>query len=297
MRITFLVLTSGTFLSLTLGLAAERFATAAVQDAAAPQIVNGSFADWKDDLPVGWSVEIGATLGGDSPKSKLTKGPGPSLELSGDVDTIAWQVVSQTIEVQPGQALRLTYEAKAMGVKREGRQFDNCYVALFPVTTDGSKSPPLVWPIDSGEYESRTRYLQVAQNVSRFNLLIFLSKTGTLNIKNISLAENDLSPEDSFDLLVKDMAANYSFFDHKRIDWKELSGRYRERAIKAKSPQQFAKVVAQMLDKLKDTHVSVLLDGKRFGFYISRTTGKHDFSMVNRDLDAVLPVGNLGLIG
>ena len=96
-----------------------------------PQVENGSFAQWNKNLPVGWTVEIGATNGADEPRSIIKKGPGPSLELSGDARTFAWHSVSQTIDVIPGQSLKLSYEGKAIGIKREGRQFVNCYVALF----------------------------------------------------------------------------------------------------------------------------------------------------------------------
>jgi hypothetical protein len=267
------------------------------QDAIVPLIKNGTFADWKDELPVGWTVEIGATIGADSPKSQIKQGPGPSLELSGDAKTRAWHSVGQTIDVMPGQSLLLSYEGKAVGVKREGRQFDSCYVALFPKTTDGSKSPPLVWPVDSKEYKSETCYLQVAKNVSQYQLLIFLSKTGKLNIKNIKLEEGNLKPEDSFDVLVEDMAKHYSFFELKKIDWDKLSRRYRQRAIKAQSPERFSQFIAQMLDELKDTHVWVNLNGKRYGTFSSRTTGQHDFRFVKKDLSEIKGVGRLGTVG
>ena len=42
-------------------------------------VVNGSFAEWKNELPVGWSVGIGATDGANRPESRLAKGEGSSL--------------------------------------------------------------------------------------------------------------------------------------------------------------------------------------------------------------------------
>lgn len=262
-----------------------------------PQIRNGFFEQWADARPVGWSVAVGATNGGDKPVSKIRKGPGPSLELSGNARTMAWLSVSQTIAVQPGQSLRLTYEAKTNGVKREGRQFDNCYIALFPKTTDGVKAPPLVWPISSEEFKTESQAVQVANNVASFELLIFLSKTGTLSVKNVKLEASNLKPEDSFDLLVEDMSKHYSFFEHKKVDWNELSDRYRERAIDAETPAAFAKIVARMLDELKDTHISVLLDGRRYSRYLSRTSGSQNFKFVDQTLSHVTDIGKFGKVG
>lgn len=92
--------------------------------------------------------------------------------------------MAQTIDAKagpkPGQTIQLTYSAKAVGIKRENRQYDNCYIAVFPILVNGKKLPPLVWPVESTEYKTETRVLRAADNVAQFELLIFLSKTGTL---------------------------------------------------------------------------------------------------------------------
>lgn len=259
------------------------------------EIKNGSFSKWQDDRPVEWKVEIGATNGADAPRSIVKKGPGSSLELSGKANTMAWHSVSQTFDVTPGQSIELSYEAKAVGIKREARQFDNCYVALFPIASDGTKIPPLVWPVDSKKYQKHNRPLIVPANVSKYNLIIFLSKTGKLNIRKVQVGSTAIKPGDSFDLLVDDMAKHYSFFELKKIDWKKLTNKYRADATAADTPAQFAQVVSKMLDELKDTHVSVFFGGKRYGRYSSRTTGKVDFQHVKNDLS--LNDGHKGKLG
>jgi hypothetical protein len=75
-----------------------------IQDSRSLGIQNGSFADWKNGQPVGWDVEIGATNEGDTPVSKIRKGVGPSTELSGDINTQAWNMVRQTTATKNEQS-------------------------------------------------------------------------------------------------------------------------------------------------------------------------------------------------
>jgi hypothetical protein len=87
-----------------------------VADSSTPGgVKNGNFADWKDNLPVGWDVDIGATDGARKPESRIAKGEGPSLELSGDATTRAWRFVSQSVDAKPGAVIGSVFRPKRAG--------------------------------------------------------------------------------------------------------------------------------------------------------------------------------------
>lgn len=265
-----------------------------IQDSQSPSVTNGSFADWENGQPVGWKTEIGATNDGETPVSKIRKGAGPSIELSGDIKTRAWNVVSQNIAVQPMQSLRLSYAAKAVDVKRDGNQFDNCYVGVFFDTPAGVTSTPRIWPVLQQKLTNESRIFRVPDKVNRINVKIFLSKTGTLNVSDVKI--ESLNAADSFDILVADMARNYSFFEHKQIDWKSLTDRYREQATTAASTTDFAIVVNQMLGELKDMHISMKRKGRRFIPYKTGFAANYDFRAVGLELTEQQAIGKFGIV-
>lgn len=268
-----------------------------VQDPNGQLVVNGTFDDWSDKLPAGWTVEVGSTTGENPPLSRLKPGPGPSLELSGNARTRAWQSVSQTIDVQPGKTIQFSYSAKAVGVKREGPQLNNCYIGLFPISTTRQKLKPTIWTIESKKFKTESHTYEIRSDVDKVEITIFLSKTGKLAIKDIVMVPSEIEPESSFDMLVEEMGRNYSFFDHKKFDWPAHTDRYRDRAMDAESPEEFSKVIGEMLDALKDTHISTKLDGKHYGSFSSRTSPKHNFEFVDEDLKKSARFGQLGTVG
>jgi hypothetical protein len=146
-----------------------------IQDSRSLGIQNGSFADWKNGQPVGWDVEIGATNDGDTPVSKIRKGVDPSIELSGDINTKAWKMVRQIIAVQPQQSLRFSYSAKAAGIKREGKQFDNCYVGVYFKSPGGGKFAPKIWTVFQEKLTSESRVFRVPDKVKQIDVIVFLS--------------------------------------------------------------------------------------------------------------------------
>ena len=72
-------------------------------------IVNGDFAQWNGNAPVGWTVEPGILNGAQVPLSRVDKIEGPAIELSGDSKTMAWNIVSQRIDLKSGEMYRLTF--------------------------------------------------------------------------------------------------------------------------------------------------------------------------------------------
>jgi hypothetical protein len=48
------------------------------------KVENADFSEWTDGNPVGWQIQVGASNGAESPRSKIAKIGGPALLLSGD---------------------------------------------------------------------------------------------------------------------------------------------------------------------------------------------------------------------
>ena len=157
----------------------------AAQQAETAVIQNSSFKDWNEGLPVGWTASVGATNGSDQPLSKIEQGDGPSLRLSGDASTMAWQMVQQTLKLKPGATYRLTYSAKAANLQRQGRQRNNCCVGLFVTEKSGKFMIHEFWPVGSKEFQEERKLFKYPENVAKLDLGIFLSMTGEHSVKEL----------------------------------------------------------------------------------------------------------------
>jgi hypothetical protein len=271
------------------------WACAAVPQTSDNLVTNGSFSKWNGNLPVGWNVTIGASNGAAQPVSNVNKGEGPSLELSGNANTLAWNFVSQSVAAQPDETYRLTCEAKATGVKREGRQYDNCYVGVWFKNRAGKNLGNQFVVIGSEDYQQTSLVFRTPPQTALVDLAIFLSKTGKLNVKDVRL--DRFASSDSFDLLVDEMKNHYSFFELKQIDFPKLVEKYRDKATAARSTDDFADVVADMLAELKDVHAWVVNKGQRVSKYVSSFEPNYHFQTVDADLMNIRRFGSLGLVG
>jgi len=269
--------------------------TGACQASGDTGLSNGSFAQWENGLPVGWNVGNGATNSAGKPVSVVSQGPDHSLELSGDSETGTWRFVSQTLNVQRGQSLRVNFSAKAVGIQREGNQFDNCYVGLMPKKADGAKLPLQIWTVSQESFQDFSQIVRVPDLATTIDVMIFLSKTGTLSVRQIEFEM--LKPEDSFDILVADMARNYSFLEQKQINWPTVAGKYRERALAAKTPKEFSAVAAEMLGELRDLHTWIICEGNQIPGFRSGTDPNYDMASVDKALGSTKRFGKLGSIG
>lgn len=256
---------------------------------------NPTFEDWEDDMPVGWDVSVGATNGADEPLSDLYS-DGAALVLEGDSTTRAWRFIKQTVELEAGKTYRLTCETKAEGIRRQGIQFNNCYVGLFFKDRRGEIISNQIENVPESDWETRNITFRVPDNATHGDVAIFLSKTGKLTVKNFGLRE--FSEEDSFQILVDEMDQRYSFFDHKGIDWEELTERYRDRAELARTNREFCNVVAEMLAELEDIHTWTRLpSGKRVTKYSSSHQPNYDLREVKKQLNDTNQVAKGGLVG
>ncbi len=98
-------------------------------------------------------------------------------------------------------------------------------------------------------------------------------------------------------MLVKDMGRHYSFFEHKKIDWNELTERYRDRATAAQSRAEFTKIITEMLGELQDMHTWIMLDGKRIATFESSFDANYHYPTLKKDWENdAKRFGRLGLI-
>lgn len=246
----------------------------------------GDFRRWEHGLPVGWLVEVGAR-NGDGSTSILRAGAEGGIALGGDARTTTWRTVSQKVATRAGTFYRLSCETRATGLRREGNQFDNAYVALlapglkrFEAVAEGGWVPCEM--LFRGEGEA--------------TITIFLSKTGLLEVRALRLEEAD--PAASFDLLVRHMGRYYSYFALKGVDWEALAGRYRDRAVAAKDAHAFTQAIVPMLAELRDLHITVEeAPGTLTGTWIDTPARNYDFTAVAAALEEPRRIGRVALAG
>jgi hypothetical protein len=162
--------------------------TAVVEDD--PLVNNGDFSRWADGRPEGWTVDIGAKNGGEDPRSEIAPIGETGLALRGEASTLAWHSLAQELDLQPGDTYTLSFDAQSSGIRREGNQFDNCYVGVMSVDGNGKRLDMSVKDLSrSVRWQEHRINIRVPANAEKTQLLIFLSKTGTLRIKNIRVKE------------------------------------------------------------------------------------------------------------
>lgn len=259
-------------------------------------VTNGTFAQWKSGLPVGWKVGPGASTGNSNRrvKSIVKKGDGPSLQLQGKSNCNDWQFVSQLVALEKNRRYVLQFEASTQGLKHEQGQFDNCFVGIFLQDARGRDLQKHY--VHLGETGKRQFVLpfKTDEQTKLGQISVFLSKTGQLNVGSVEI--NEITLADSFDILVADMDRNYSHFTHKKINWQELTEKYRDRAITAKTAQQWVDVVADMLAEMNDTHTWMIHNGKQITKTKTGWVPNFDFSVVDDDLQDIRSFGNVGLV-
>jgi hypothetical protein len=260
------------------------------------QVINGTFEEWAGDIPVGWTLGIGATTGSQEPKSTVRKADGPALMLQGDASTQAWQIVTQSFPVDPQTCYRVAYEARTSGLKRrEEHQFDNCYVGVFVRNVAGDILSRHISTVSEAEWSQHAVVFRPSVEATQAEAAIFLSKTGTLCVKSVRLEQ--LTPQDSFQVLVEDMDRHYPFFSLKRIDWEGLTQRYRVEAEATKDAQAFSRVLADMLSQLKDIHIWIDSPAGRLPTYRSSYEANSDQTALRQKLRDVREFGTLGFVG
>lgn len=258
-------------------------------------IKNGSFAEWNGATPVGWRLDVGARTNGAS-ESTVRKIAGPALLLEGDGKTGVWRSVSQEFSARPNAYYRIQFEARAKDLVREANQFDNCYVGLMINDSGGQKLGLLYRNVFEADWAKGLIVARMPPETATATVLIFLSKTGLLGVKNVRVEQ--LQPDDSFAVLVDDMDRYYSFFASKAIDWNSLVNRYRERAQKAADSEEFVSVIKEMLAELGDMHVWINTpDGRTVPTHMNDSPPNFNYKAMAAELKSVRQFNRFGFIG
>ena len=94
------------------------------------------------------------------------------------------------------------------------------------------------------------------------------------------------------------MDRNYSYFEHKQIDWNALTQKYRERAeAVAEKPAEFVGVIKEMLTEMKDGHIWITSEGETQYTFGKNWKGNFDFEIVDDQLKTKKGVGNFAVVG
>ena len=262
----------------------------------APLLKNSSFEDWEDKAPVGWTVEPGIFNGGNTPLSKIRKSSEGGIEIFGNKNTLAWNLVGQPVDLKKDKVYLLTFEAKTKKLKREVNQHDNCHIGFWFQNSSDKTVGNNIEFIDSDKYAEFKIYAKLPDGADKAQIYLTLSKTGSLFVKNMRLKE--LTGAESFDVLIDSMKAKYSYIEHKKIDFEKLATKYRKKANAVDDNDEFTEVIADMLAELKDGHTWIMRKGNRYSKN-ARPPHKRNFNFefVNKELKESTSVGNFARIG
>jgi hypothetical protein len=110
--------------------------------------------------------------------------------LRGKSTTMAWRSLSQEIDVQKGKTYTLEFEALAENVRRQGRQYDNCYVGVMSFDRSGKKADASIKDLSRlPRWARQSVNFRVPPNAAKTQLIIFLSKSGSLMVKDVTVKE------------------------------------------------------------------------------------------------------------
>ena len=254
---------------------------------------NADFAAWKDGTPEAWAVGIGARSGNDTP-SRLQMIAEGGVELGGDAATAQWRVLTQRVPVTAGEGLRLTFEARTADLKRERNQYDNCYVGLNVLDAAGMRVAFVFRNLFETAWAPGQLAVKLPDSAAAAEVLIFLSKSGTLGVRNLKLEK--LAASDSFDCLVGELDRYYSFFELKKFDWKKRAAEYAAKGRGAKTAEEFVAAVQPLLAELKDLQVVILdASNQQTATFVSASTRNFDARTIAGALTDIKQVGRMGL--
>lgn len=226
-------------------------------------------------VPEGWRAFEGARSG-DGKASTAAAGPDGGIVLEGDAETRVWTCLARPFAVTAGATYRVSFEARATGVRRDPGQFQSCYVGAAVLDAGGKTLELEVADILQADWTAGTVAVRAPAGATRGEIRVFISKTGRLEARAVRVEED--RPERSFDVLVEDMDRHYSYFDHRKIDWPALVAKHRPRVEPAAAdPRAFADAVGAMLAELRDGHVWIDAPGAPRSVPFAGGPGRDDF--------------------
>ena len=105
---------------------------------------------------------------------------------------MAWHSVSQSLSLPAGKSYRLGFQSQSEGVQRQGRQHNNCYVGVMIFDAEGQRVGASIEDLSRNSVWRRHQLdFKVPPNGAKTQVIIFLSKTGALTVKNLLLSETN----------------------------------------------------------------------------------------------------------
>ncbi|MCA8956101.1 MAG: S41 family peptidase [Planctomycetes bacterium] len=277
-------------LTAALGAVLASIAGVEAQGAAPPPLLrNGAFFEWKEGAPVAWQARHaqGPLLGRHVTVSPGTNGHG--LVLHADTRTTAWTYLAQDVEAEPGKVYRVEIDAELTAPGGAAASF-------FGVAARGKAGMHRrLTVLHPGGAERDAVYFRAPPDARRAEVFVRLSSTGRLAVSRLTMTV--MPPDSSFDVLVRDMDRHYSYFAHKKVDWKALTDGFRDRMQAASDANAFVVQAVQMLAALRDGHVH-LVDpaGKLHQPYLPPRTLNFDFKRLRGELRVPRQFGRAGLV-
>jgi hypothetical protein len=176
------------------------FAFVALAVAGENLIVNGSFEEQGPKGAVHWSPTDGAVIGARSPASEVTwptVDGARVLRLHGDTSTMSWTMIeSAPIAVTGGTDLVLSGRMKTEGLKREGRQYDNCNLVVLFLDANGKRVGMGHTRVvaESQPWTDERARVRVPAAATTATVGAFLSKSGTAWFDDVKLEVADALP-------------------------------------------------------------------------------------------------------
>jgi len=217
----------------------------------------------------GWDVALGARNDGGGSTSQIERDTtvkrvgDASLRCSGTASTSTWNMLTQAVEVHPGDLVSLRVAARCEGVVRQGHQFGNANGLVLFENAAGQRTGFFTTGVMQGDREWVDLGLDVRAPAGtvRAKVGVFHSMSGTTWFDDVRFSVTPTAPFDSaargaaLDALEADMRRSYSFWG---LDGKPEPGalfaRHREACVAAADEAAFAAALRDLLAELDDVH-------------------------------------------
>ncbi|MCK9224058.1 MAG: hypothetical protein M0Q02_03165, partial [Candidatus Muirbacterium halophilum] len=111
------------------------------------------------------------------------------LELIGNIETGIWKSLNRKIP-HGTQKLTMNYEVSGKNLRKEGEQFENCYIGFIYYTKNGKKKFKVNSYYDTFDWKKDSLELSDPDGVYNATLTIFSSISGSFFVDNIVFNSN-----------------------------------------------------------------------------------------------------------
>jgi hypothetical protein len=105
-------------------------------------------------------------------------------------------------------------------------------------------------------------------------------QAGAADANSTSPQLTEAQNKTAIDALKTAVTKSYSYNDLKKVDWNAAFTQYNERLLKAKTAEEFARVVGLLLAEAKDKHIWLTVDDKHIPSYIHPVTPNANFKLL-----------------